>query len=429
MRFHSIPNELFIRNRKRYTDLLLPGSVAVFQSNDEMHRNGDQNFPYRQHSDFFYLTGISQEKSILLLVPGHSKYAEVLFLLETNEHIAVWNGHKYTQEEASQLSGIKKVMWLNSFDAILDEVMMSRDNIYVNTMENPRYTMDYPTRDLRFISGIRDKFPAHKMQRSAPLLKKLRMVKQKEEIEVTQSACQITAGAFNRVLTFVKPGIMEYEVQALIEYEFTSHKAWNHSYYPIVASGKSACVLHYIDNDKECKDGDLLLLDFGAEYNGYSSDLSRTIPVNGKFSPRQKDVYNAVLRVMKLATAMMVPGTTIDAYHAEVCKLMEKEMIGLGLFTQEDVDNQNPDKPLYMKYFMHGTGHFMGLDVHDVGTRQDTLEAGNIITCEPGMYIPEEGIGIRIENDIIITENGPLDLMNNIPLEVEDIERIMAERK
>jgi len=404
---------------------MLPGSLAIFQSNDEMHRNGDQNFPYRQHSDFFYLTGINQEKSILLLAPGNKKYPEVLFLLETNEHIAVWNGHKFTQEEATLLSGIPKVMWLNSFDAILEEVMMSTGNIYINTMENPRYGMDYATRDIRFILSVKDKYPGHQLQRSAPIMKQLRMVKQQEEIDAIKTACEITAGAFGKLLYLVRPGVMEYEIQALIEHEFTSKKAWNHSYYPIIASGKSACVLHYVDNDKECKDGDLLLLDFGAEYCCYSSDLSRTIPVNGKFTPRQKEVYNAVLRVMKQATAMMVPGTTIDNYHAEVCKLMEKEMIALGLFSIEDVKNQNPEKPMYMRYFMHGIGHFMGLDVHDVGTRQDIITPGMIITCEPGIYIPEEGIGIRIENDILITAEGPVDLMKEIPLEVDEIEALM----
>jgi len=428
MRFHSIHTELFIRNRKRYIDLLLPGSVAVFQANDEMHRNGDQNFPYRQHSDFFYLTGISQEKSILLLAPGNKKYPEILFLLETNEHIAVWNGHKYTQEEAIRLSGIQKVMWLSSFDAILEEVMMLSGNIYINTMENPRYSMEYSTRDLRFIASVKEKYPGHQFQRSAPLMKQLRMVKQQEEIDLIKTACDITAGTFNKVLNFVRPGVMEYEIQALIEHEFTSKKAWNHSYYPIIAGGASACVLHYVDNDKECNDGDLLLLDFGAEYCCYSSDLSRTIPVNGKFSSRQKEVYNAVLRVMKQATTMMVAGTTIDGYHAEVCKLMEKEMIGLGLFTKEDVNNQNPDKPMFMKYFMHGIGHFMGLDVHDVGTRQDIIAPGMIITCEPGMYIPEEGIGIRIENDILITAEGPVDLMKEIPVEADDIEKVMRSK-
>lgn len=425
MRFHNIPSALFTKNRKRFTDLLLPASVAVFQSNDEMHRNGDQNYPYRQHSDLFHLTGINQEKSILLLAPGHKKYPEVLFLLETNEHIAVWNGHKYTQKEASQISGISKVMWLNSFDAILEEVLMNVDNIYINAMENPRYSMDYPARDSRFAASLKEKFPAHQYRRSAPLMKQIRMIKQQEEMDVTRTACAITAGAFDRILRFVKPGVMEYEIQALIEHEFTSKKAWGHAFYPIVASGKSACVLHYVDNDKECKDGNLLLIDFGAEYACYSSDMTRTIPVNGKFSPRQKQVYNAVLDVMRKATAMMVPGTTIDTYHAEVCKLMEKQMIALGLFSQADVSNQDPEKPLFMKYFMHGTGHFMGLDVHDVGTRQDILAPGMIITCEPGLYIPEESIGIRIENDILITEHGPVDLMENVPIEVENIEFIM----
>lgn len=431
MRFHNIPSEFFANNRKRFTSLMLPSSVAIFHSNDEMHRNGDQNFPYRQHSNLFYLTGIGQEKSILLLAPDcpNPKLREVLFLLETNEHIAVWNGHKYTMDEARKLSGIENIKWLDTYEATLAEILYHTQNIYFDIDENYRYKMDYTSRNLNLANELKLKYPSHTYQRAFPLLTQLRLIKQAEEIETIKAACNITAKAFDRVLRFVKPDVMEYHIQAEIEHEFRVNQAWEHSYYPIIASGKSACVLHYIDNDKECKDGDLLLLDFGAEYMNYASDLSRTIPVNGKFTQRQKDVYNAVLRTMKQAKAMMLAGTSIDAYHAKVCKLMEQEMILLGLFTQADVNNQNPDKPMFMKYFMHGTSHFMGMDVHDLGLRNIELKPGMLLTNEPGIYIPEEGIGIRIENDILITDKEPIDLMENIPLEIEDIETIMKINK
>lgn len=431
MRFHNIPSQFFVNNRKRFTSLLHSSSVAIFHSNDEMHRNGDQNFPYRQHSNLFYLTGIGQEKSILLLAPDcpNPKLREVLFLLETNEHIAVWNGHKYTMDEARKLSGIENIKWLDTYEASLAEILYHTQNVYFDIDENYRYTMDYTSRNLHLANELKLKYPSHTYYRAFPLLTQLRLIKQAEEIDVIKTACNITAQAFDRVLRFTKPNVMEYHIQAEIEHEFRINQAWEHSYYPIVASGKSACVLHYIDNDKECKDGDLLLLDFGAEYMNYSSDLSRTIPVNGTFSQRQKDVYNAVLHVMKQAKTMMLAGTSIDAYHAKVCKLMEQEMILLGLFSQADVNNQNPDKPMFMKYFMHGTSHFMGIDVHDLGLRNIELKPGMLLTNEPGIYIPEEGIGIRIENDILITDKEPIDLMENIPLEVEDIETIMKNNK
>jgi len=396
-----------------------------------MPRNGDQNFPFRQNSDFFYLTGIDQEKSILLLCPEcpNPKLREVLFLVETSELIAIWYGHKYTKDEGSTTSGIKTILWLDSFETVLKEVMSTTHNVYLNTNENIRYSSEVITRDVRFAKDIKKKFPAHNYHRAAPIVTNLRTSKSSIEVELIQKACDITEKGFRRVLQFVKPGVMEYEVEAEITHEFLCNRANGHSYSPIIASGKSACVLHYVENNKECKDGDLMLLDFGAEYANYAGDLSRTIPVNGKFTPRQKDVYNACLRVMKAAIKMLVVGNTIDKYHAEVCKVMEKELIGLGLFTAEDVKNQDPAKPLFFKYYMHGTSHFMGLDVHDVGSKQEELRDGMLFSCEPGIYIMEEGIGIRIENDILVTENGPVDLMKNIPIEVDEIEALMAKKK
>lgn len=428
MKYLPIDRQLFISNRGRYTEHLKPNSVAIFNSNDEMPRNGDQDFPFRQSSDFFYLSGIDQAKSLLVIFPDCplEKYREALFLEETNDHIAVWYGKKYSKEEATEVSGIKNVYWLDSFDSALKEIMSFCENVYLNMNENPRYSNPLPYKDIRFNSELKERFPMHKYERSAPIVSKLRTIKSAVEIKLMQEAIDITEKAFRRLLGFMKPGVMEYEAEAEITHEFIRNRANGHAYYPIIASGSSACVLHYVENNKECKDGDLLLLDFGAEYANYAGDLSRTIPVNGKFTPRQKDVYNACLRVMKVAKKILLPGTTIDAYHAEVCKIMDIELIGLGLYTEEDVKNQDPAKPMFFEYYMHGTSHFMGLDVHDVGTKQDIIKPGMVFSCEPGIYIPEEGIGIRIENNILITENGNVDLMANIPIEIDEIEALMA---
>jgi len=431
MKYLPIKQQLFVKNRERFSKLLKPNSIAIFNSNDEMPRNGDQNFLFRQNSDMFYLSGIDQEQSILVIYPDcvRQEYREILFLRETNEHIAVWEGHKYTKAEATEASGIKNIVWLDSFDSVMKDLMSNAEYVYLNMNENIRLATIVPYRDVRFANEWKSKYPFHKYERAAPLVTKLRTVKSAEEVELIQEACNITGKAFDKVMRFVKPGVMEYEVEAEIIHEFIRNRANGHSYNPIIASGASACILHYVENNKPCKDGDLILLDFGAEYANYAGDLSRTIPANGKFTPRQKEVYNATLRVMKFAISKLVIGTTIDAYHAEVCKKMEQELIGLGLFTIEDVKKQAPNAPLFMKYYPHGTSHFMGLDVHDVGCKQELLQDGMVFSCEPGIYIPEEGIGIRIENDILITKNGPVDLMKHIPLEVEEIEAIMTKAK
>lgn len=430
MKYAPINAKLFIENRKHFTAQLKKKSLAIFNSNDEMPRNGDQDFPFRQNSDFFYLTGIDQAKSILFIFPDCplEKYREALFLEETNDHIAAWYGKKYSKDEAIKVSGIKNVFWLDTFETALKEVMALCENVYLNANENPRYSNPVPYRDIRFNHDLQAKFQLHKYERSVPIVNKLRMVKSSIEIELIKKAIDITAKGFERLLKFVKPGVMEYEVEAEITHEFIRNKANGHAYYPIVASGASACVLHYIENNKVCMNGDLLLLDFGAEYANYAGDLSRTIPVNGKFNKRQKEVYSACLNVMKAAKKLMIPGTCIDKYHTEVCKVMEKELIKLDLFTEKDVKNQDPAKPLYMKYYMHGTSHFMGLDVHDVGTKQDVINPGMVLSCEPGIYIQEEEIGIRIENDILITKKGNIDLMAYIPVEIKDIERLMKKR-
>ncbi len=427
MRYVPIPSGLFVKNRKHLTDRLPSNSLVVLHSNDRYPRNGDQFFPFRQQSDFFYMSGIDQEKSILILAPdcNNEKLKEALFLIETNEQIAIWEGHKYTKEEAREISGIQNVYWLEEFESSLKEVLADVDTVFLNSNEYVKFFSEVPDRNLRFVRKFKEEYPLHKTERLAPILAKLRMIKSEEEIKLLKTACEITRKGFERILRFVKPGKYEFEIQAEIDHEFTVNRANGHGYAPIIASGSSACVLHYIENDKICNDGDLLLMDFGAEYACYSGDMSRTIPVNGKFSDRQKACYNAVLKVFKEAKKLYYAGNTINKLNEQVNKLMEKELIGLGLFTEEEVKSQDAEKPLFKKYFMHGTAHFLGLDVHDVGSKDEPFKPGMVLTCEPGLYIREENIGIRIENDILVTENGPVDLMEKIPVEADEIERIM----
>ncbi len=427
MKYQPLNPELFKLNRSRFASMMLNNAIAIFQSNDMMPRNGDLFYPFRQNSDFFYLSGIDQEESVLVLFPNCPKegFEEVLFLKETNEHIAVWEGHKYTKEEARKTSGIQKVYWLSEMDSILNEMILLARRIFVNSNENDRFSSDVPSRDIRKAAELKAKYPAHKYHRSQAILKKLAPIKSKYEVEVIQQAIDITNKTFGKVLKFVKPGVYEYEIEAEIIAEFLRNRATDHAYYPIIASGKNACVLHYVENNKACKDGDVILMDFGCEYGNYASDLSRSIPVNGRFSKRQKEVYNAVLRVMDLAKQMLVPGNTLTEYHKEVGLIMEKELLALKLISKADIKNQDPDWPAYKKYFMHGTSHHMGLDVHDLANRYDPFMSGNVFTCEPGIYIPEENLGIRLENDILITDGGPVDLMADIPILADEIEDLM----
>lgn len=428
IRYKTIESGLFIENRKRFAAMLGKNSVAIINSNDEMPRSADQNFVFRQNSDLFYLTGIDQEETALFLFPDAPtpEQREILFIRRTNEHIAVWEGHKYTKEEARAQSGIQTIFWYDEFHTAINRLMLAADTIYYNSNENPRFASEVEYRDLRLLADMRKRYPLHKYERAAPLLTNLREVKSQPEIAIMQQAIDITEKAFRRVLGFVKPGVTEYEIEAEITHEFIRNRAQGHAYTPIIASGKNACVLHYIANNGPCADGELILMDFGSEYGNYISDLTRCIPVNGKFSPRQKDVYNAVLRVMKQARAMLVVGNTFTEYNKAVGAIMEQELIGLGLLKADEVAKQDPAAPLYKKYFMHGTSHFLGIDVHDVGDYNAPFRAGNCFSCEPGIYIPEEGIGIRIENNILITNDGPVDLMANIPIEVEEIEALMA---
>ncbi len=427
MKYLAVSNELFILDRSNFTKLLKPDSIAIFNSNDEFPRNGDQTFTFKQNPDFFYLTGIDQEQCILVLFPDcpNPLYKEVLFLRQTNEHIAIWEGHKYTKEEARLASGIQNVHWLTDFDSMLHSIINYSDNIYLNTNENDRYVHSVPYREMRFLETLKLKYPLHHYERSAPILRSLRAVKSKEEIDLTKKACEITRDAFNRVLKFVKPGVTEFEIEAEITHEFLRQRATGHAYHPIIASGANANVLHYIENNQVCKDGDVILFDFGAEYANYNADMSRSIPVNGRFTQRQLAVYNAVLTVLKAATKLLVKGTVWNEYHDEVGLVMTEQLIGLGLLKKEDVKNQDPAAPLYKKYFMHGTSHHLGLDVHDFAGRYTKFAAGNILTCEPGIYIPEEELAMRLENNILITEDGNINLMTDIPVEPGHIEEIM----
>ncbi len=426
MKSEKLTQYFFSGNRDKISRGLIPDSVAIMTSNDELNRNGDQDFPYRQNSDLFYLTGINQEKCILTLCPSHpdESLREILFTLKPNELMETWTGHKYTKKETQEISGIKTVKWLDDFEPTLRELVLSSNNIYINLNEYAKYQTDVPYSENRLASKLKEQYPAHDFHRLAPLITKQRLVKQQGEIELLKKACSITNQAFHRVLKFVKPGVMEYEVEAEITHEFLKNGARGHAYQPIVGSGRNGLVLHYIENDKKCGANDLLLMDFGAEYGNYAADCTRTIPVNEKFTKRQKQCYEAVLRVQKKSIKLYTPGNTIDKVNKATWKMMEEEMIGLGLFTKEDVENQDKEQPLYTKYLMHGVAHFIGLDVHDVGSKYEEFKKGMVLTCEPGLYIKEEGIGIRIENDIIV-DDVPYDLMQDIPREVEEIEYLM----
>ena len=428
MKYLPIDNKLFIKNRKKFTAQMKPNSLAVFNSNDIYPISADSTIPFEQHRDIFYLSGVDQEESILVLFPNAPKenHKEILFLKETNEHIAVWEGEKLTKEAALKTSGIKTVYWLQDIEKIMFEIMTQCDTVYINTNEHYRASVETETREDRFTKWLKDKYPAHSVAKSNPILQRLRSVKEKIELDLMQHACDITEKGFRRILNFVKPNVWEYEIEAEFMHEFLNNRSRKFAYTPIIASGNNANVLHYIENNQQCIAGDLILLDVGAEYANYSSDMTRTIPVSGKFTKRQKDVYNAVNRVKDDATKLLVPGALWTEYHIEVGKLMTSELLGLGLLDKADVKNEDPDWPAYKKYFMHGTSHHMGLDTHDYGILTEPIKANMVFTVEPGIYIPDEGFGIRLEDDVVVQAKGePFNLMKNIPIEVEEIEDLM----
>ena len=428
MKYESLPKQLFIKNRSKFSAKMKPNTLAVFNSNDIFPISADSTMPFQQHRDIFYLSGVDQEESILVIFPDakNEAHREILFLKETNETIAIWEGEKLNKEQAFELAGIKTVYWLQQFQSIFNQLMSEAEGIYFNTNEHLRAVTDVETREDRFIKKCKADYPAHSVYKSAPIMHLIRSVKEEEELKLMQNACDITKKGIERLLKFIKPGVWEYEIEAELAHEFLMNRSKGFAYTPIIASGKNACVLHYIENNKQCKDGDLILLDVGAEYANYASDLTRCFPANGRFTSRQKEVYNAVLHVKNEAQKMLVPGTIIPEYHKEVGRIMESELIKLKLIDSTDIKNQNPDWPAYKKYFMHGTSHFLGLDTHDVGLFNEPIQAGMVFTCEPGIYIPEEGIGIRIEDDLVVTNEGkPFNLMANIPIEVDHIEQIM----
>jgi Xaa-Pro aminopeptidase len=428
MKYNPINSALFIKNRAKFTAQMKPNGVAIFNSNDIYPVSADSTLPFAQHRDIFYLSGVDQEESILLLFPDapYDHLKEILFLRETNEHIAVWEGEKLTKQKATEVSGVKSIIWLQDFEKTLKEVMAYADKMYINTNEHYRAKIETETREARFNKWWKNNYPAHQVEKANTILQKIRSVKEQDEIDLIQQACNITEKGFRRVLNFVKPGVEEYEIEAEFIHEFIRNRSKGFAYTPIIASGKNANVLHYIENNQICKDGDLLLIDVGAEYANYSSDMTRTIPVNGKFTARQKDVYNAVLRVKNEATKMLIPGTLWKSYHLEVGKIMTAELLGLGLISKVDVQNENPDWPAYKKYFMHGTSHHLGLDTHDYGLLHLPMQPNMIFTVEPGIYIPEEGFGVRLEDDLIIQSQGePFNLMKNIPIEIDEIEGLM----
>jgi Xaa-Pro aminopeptidase len=428
MKYAPISRELFIKNRNNFSAQMKSSSLAVFNSNDIYPVSADSTLPFAQHRDIFYLSGVDQEESVLVLFPDcpNPAHREILFLKETNEHIAVWEGEKLTKEAAFLTSGVQTVYWLQNLEKVLFEIMTQCDTIYINTNEHYRANVETETREARFTKWLLQKYPAHSVAKSNPILQRLRSVKDQLELDLIQKACDITEKGFRRILNFVKPGVFEYNIEAEFIHEFLNNRSKGFAYTPIVASGNNANVLHYIENNQECKAGDLILLDVGAEYANFSSDMSRTIPVSGRFTDRQKEVYNAVNRVKNDATQMLIPGTIWSDYHVEVGKLMTSELLDLGLLDKADVQNEDPKWPAYKKYFMHGTSHHMGLDTHDYGILTDKMQSNMVFTVEPGIYIPAEGFGIRLEDDVVIQESGsPFNLMRNIPIEANEIEDLM----
>jgi Xaa-Pro aminopeptidase len=428
MKYDRIDKSLYIANRQKFAAQMEPNTLAVFNSNDIYPVSADSTLPFAQHRDILALSGVDQEESILVLFPGASNPAhrEVLFLKETSELIAIWEGEKLTKQTAFETSGIQTVYWLQQFPTIFKQMMAEARGMYLNTNEHLRANTDVETREDRFIKQVKQDYPAHQVHKSAPIMHKIRSIKNQIELDLMQTACNITEAGVRRLLGFIKPGVWEYEIEAELAHEFLRKRSKGFAYTPIIASGKNACVLHYIENNQQCQDGDVILLDVGAEYANYSSDLTRCIPVNGRFTARQKAVYNAVLHVKNEATKLLVPGTIMAEYHKQVGHLMEEQLVNLGLISLDDIKNQDAAWPAYKKYFMHGTSHFLGLDTHDVGLWHEPIAANMVFTVEPGIYIPEEGLGIRLEDDVVVQASGaPFNLMANIPIEADEIEALM----
>jgi Xaa-Pro aminopeptidase len=430
MKYLPIPSKLYTQNRQRFIKAMKPNSIAIFAANPVFPENGDAVYHYKANSNVVWLSGVTQEKTMVILYPDNADKTarEVLVVQRPNEHLEKWNGHLLRKEEATAISGIKNVQFVDSIDAQLHVWMHHAETVYLDTNENDRLSLENPRLDLLFVQDLMRKYPLHHYERAARIMKQLRAVKTKEEIEVVKTAIDITAKAFDRVCKFIKPGVMEYEIEAEITHEFLRNRATRHAYGCIIASGDRARVLHYVENNQVCKDGELILMDFGAEYGNYNADLSRTIPVNGKFSKRQKEVYNACLAVHQYCASILKPKINYADYMSRVNTEMEKQLMKIGLISKADIKNQDPENPAYRKYFYHGIGHHLGLDVHDLGTRNEAVKEGMFFTIEPGIYIEEEQMGIRIENNYWLTKNGNIDLFKGIPMTVEEIEAAMKKK-
>ena len=430
MRYEPLSAGLFTRNRQNLRGLLKPSSIVILHANDIYPTNADGSMAFKQNSDLFYLTGVDQEDTVLVLMPdaGDPKEREILFVKETSELIAIWEGQKLTKEKATEVSGIERIEWAHSFESFLHRWVPQMDHIYLSTNEHLRASVAVETRNARFIKQCQERYPLHRYERLAPLMHRLRIIKDAEEIRLLQHACDITEAGFRRLLGFIKPGVGEWEIEAELLHEFVRRGSRGFAYAPIIGSGKNACVLHYVENDQICQDGQMILLDVAAEYAGWNSDLTRTVPVNGRFTPRQRAVYDAVLRVFRGANEILRPGNTPLDYQKAVVEMMDRELVGLGLYTAQEAKDQGPEKPLLKKYFMHSTSHPLGLDVHDVSPPHEPFGEGMVFTIEPGIYIREEGLGVRLENDIVIGKDKNFDLMGNIPIEAEEIEELMQKR-
>ena len=428
MRYDPVDPELFVRNRARLSALLKGNSMAILHSNDVMPTNADGTMPWKQNSDLYYLSGIDQEESVLILYPdaAEPRDREILFIRETSGQLAIWEGEKLSKAQATELSSVANVKWTSGFKSTLHRLIQQAEHVYFNINEHLRAEMAVETRDARLLKQCKETYPLHKYARLAPLMHRLRIIKDQEEVRMIQKACNITGVGFRRVLNFVRPGVGEWEIEAEYIHEFLRHKSMGFAYSPIIASGKNACVLHYIKNNRVCQDGDLLLMDVAAEYGNWNSDMTRTIPVNGKFSKRQREVYDAVLRVLRKCNEILRPGITPRDYQNQTIELVEAELIGLGLIDATEASQQDGDKALVKKYFMHSTSHHLGLDVHDVCPQNEPYAEGMVLTIEPGIYIPEENIGVRLENNVVIGKDENLDLMGNIPIEAGEIEALMA---
>ncbi|GAA5118750.1 aminopeptidase P N-terminal domain-containing protein [Luteolibacter yonseiensis] len=427
MRYEPISPAFFIRNRENLRGLLKPNSMVILRANDIYPTNADGTMAFKQNSDLFYLTGVDQEDTTLVLMPDavDPNEREILFVKETSELIAIWEGEKLNKEQARAATGVERIEWSGSFDGFLHRMVPQVEHIYLATNEHLRASVVVETANARFIKDCQSRYPLHRYERLAPLLHRLRITKDQEEVKQLQRACDITEAGFRRLLGFIKPGVGEWEIEAELLHEFVRRGSRGFAYAPIIGTGKNACVLHYVENDKICQDGDMVLMDVAAEYAGWASDLTRTVPVNGRFTKRQRDVYDSVLRVFHGANGILRPGNTPMEYQKQVIELMERELVHLGLFSAKEAAAQGPDKALVKKYFMHGTSHHLGLDVHDVCPPHEPFAEGMVFTIEPGIYIRGENMGIRLENDVVIGKDGNFDLMRNIPIEAEEIEELM----